>query len=147
MQPLDETAGLDRAESRSVRAQSADSALSHGNGSRMPRVLRRLVRAVHDRVPAGHFKRLGIIASAIFIGATLYLADENSLPGSVFATMSAEAGFSVSSLVINGNQHLGESDVKQQLEPLLGISLISLDVDDARERMAETRWVKAASSR
>ncbi|MBB4953216.1 cell division protein FtsQ [Agrobacterium vitis] len=62
-------------------------------------------------------------------------------------TMTSTAGFAVDNVKLSGNVHISEIDVLQSLGLDGTTSLVSLDVDDARRRVAELPWVAAVEIR
>jgi cell division protein FtsQ len=62
-------------------------------------------------------------------------------------TMTSTAGFAVDNVKLSGNVHISEIDVLQSLGLDGSTSLVTLDVDEARRRVAALPWVASVDIR
>ncbi len=116
----------------------------------LPRVLRRPVRAFSRSGVAGlHVPSYAAPAliGAVFAMTGLYgMAIGGHYP-QVVQTMTAHSGFAINDVRISGNNETSDIDILQKLGLNGWTSLVGLDADAARERVASLPWVESASVR
>lgn len=121
-----------------------------GEGFVLPRPLRRMVRFVVSlccgriAIPA----RVGPISFVSFCAAVVtHGVIVGGHSGVVWQGITSAAGFAIEDVKVAGNAETSEIDILQ----LLGLdgttSLVALDIDAARRRIAEMPWVEAAEVR
>lgn len=116
----------------------------------LPRPLRRVVRFVVS-LCSGRIAipdHVGTVSFAIFCAAvTTQGVVAGGHTAAVLQAATSVAGFAIEDVRVSGNTHTSEIDILQ----LLGLdgtsSLMSLDIDAARQRLAELPWVQAAEVR
>jgi cell division protein FtsQ len=110
----------------------------------LPRPLRRIARFLGALVTGCVFipRHTGTISTVVFFAAIGGYG--MSLGGHTnFVTQSATsaAGFAVEDLKVSGNIQTSEIEIFQQLDLDGSTSLISLDVEEVRQRLAKLPWV------
>ena len=75
-------------------------------------------------------------------GWTGYLAD---LAGQRFVAASADAGYALASLEVEGRKETPKEDVMLALGALKGDAILDIDLEAARQRIVDLPWVTAAS--
>jgi cell division protein FtsQ len=114
----------------------------------LPRPLRRAVRFGHRLLRGDvHFpRRIGIIAAATFLALTGAYGSwvGGHVPGLIAGTGNV-AGLAVDSVRITGHERTTKDEVLAALAFGDTPSIVSLDVDAARERLMAMPWVSSAS--
>lgn len=116
----------------------------------LPRPVRRLVRFVVSlctgkvELPR-HIGKVSLATYVFAVGG--YGIVHGGYWPSFSETMTSTAGFAVDNVKLAGNVHISEIDVLQSLGLDGATSLVSLDVDDARRRVAELPWVASVEIR
>lgn len=127
---------------------TADAAEVEAGASRrliLPRVLRRPARALR-RLDWKLPRRAGLKALALFIiatGATTVLAGGHGT--TVVAAVTSFIGFGIENVRITGQTETSEVDVLNSLDLGPFPSLLTLDLETARERVEALPWVKTAT--
>ncbi len=138
------------------RKGSNDSALDALNahagdsGRVLPRPLRRAVRHVYGltsgRVAIPRYAGLAS-ASLLFAATGLYGMVLGGHTLSATQAVASFAGFGLENVRVSGNQETSEIDILQQLELDGSVSLIGLDVAQARQHLLVLPWVRDAEVR
>lgn len=119
-------------------------------GRVLPRPLRRIVRFLVS-LAAGrvHIPRhSGSVATALFLGATGFYGMSLGGHSQDFAQASTTAmGFAIEDVKVSGNRETSEIDILERLGLDGTTSLVALDVNDARRKLAELPWVEDVSVR
>jgi cell division protein FtsQ len=116
----------------------------------LPRPARRLVRFVVSlctgkvELPR-HIGKVSLAAYVMAVGG--YGVVHGGHWADFSETMTSTAGFAVDNIKLSGNVHISEIDVLQSLGLDGATSLVSLDVDDARRRVAALPWVASVEIR
>lgn len=116
----------------------------------MPRLLRKPTRVV-GRLVGGDYEAPRYTASVSAIALCLSAVVYGSYVGGHFPSyvkaVTSRAGFAVDKVRITGNTETSEIDILERIGLDGWTSLIGFDADEARARLAELPWVKAASVR
>jgi cell division protein FtsQ len=121
-----------------------------GESMVLPRPLRRVVRIAvglctgRITIPA----RVGRTAFAVYCLAVVtqgVVAGGHS--NAVFQGLTSIAGFAIENVKVSGNSETSEIDILQLLGLDGATSLVALDIDGARRRLAEMPWVETAEVR
>ena len=119
-------------------------------GRVLPRPLRRIVRFLVS-LAAGriHIPRYaGGLATALFLGATGLYGMSLGGHSQDFAEASTTAmGFAIEDVKVSGNRETSEIDILGRLDLDGTTSLVALDVNEARRKLAELPWVEDVSVR
>ncbi|WP_245297325.1 cell division protein FtsQ/DivIB [Rhizobium oryziradicis] len=116
----------------------------------LPRPARRLVRFIVSlctgkvELPR-HIGKASLAAYVLAVGG--YGVVHGGYWPQFSETMTSSAGFAVDNVKLAGNVHISEIDVLQSLGLDGATSLVSLDVDDARRRVASLPWVASVDIR
>lgn len=116
----------------------------------LPRPARRLVRFIVSlctgkvELPQ-HIGKASLAAYVLAVGG--YGVVHGGYWPQFSETMTSSAGFAVDNVKLSGNVHISEIDVLQSLGLDGATSLVSLDVDDARRRVAGLPWVASVDIR
>jgi cell division protein FtsQ len=116
----------------------------------LPRPLRRIVRFLVS-LAAGRIhvpRHAGSVASLLFLGATGLYGMSLGGHSQDFAQASTTAlGFAIEDVQVSGNRETSEIDILERLGLDGTTSLMALDVNEARARLAELPWVEDVSVR
>lgn len=127
------------------RGRSGESA-----GFVLPRLLRKPARAI-GRVFRGEVQAPRhasvVLNSTMIVGALVYGAYVGGQMPVVMQAVTARTGFAVDQVKVIGNRETSEIDVLDQLQLDGWTSLIGMNVDAARERIAALPWVSSVSVR
>ena len=119
-------------------------------GRVLPRPLRRVVRFLVG-LAAGRVnipRHAGSVASVLFLGATGLYGMSLGGHSQDFAQASTTAlGFAIEDVRVSGNRETSEIDILERLGLDGTTSLMALDVDEARTKLAELPWVEDVSVR
>lgn len=116
----------------------------------LPRPVRRMVRFIVSvctgkiELPR-HIGKVSLAAYILAVGG--YGIVRGGYWPAFSETMTSTAGFAVDNVKLAGNVHISEIDVLQSLGLDGATSLVSLDVDDARRRVAALPWVASVEIR
>lgn len=140
--------GRDRA--GSVGSVARDYAGGADDRRVLPRPLRRVVRfAVSLAAGRIQFPRhIGTVSTFAFLGSVaLYGMSTGGHSQTVAQALTASAGFAIENVRVSGNEETSEIDILQ----LLGLdgttSLVSLDIEAARDKLSQLPWVEYAEVR
>lgn len=116
----------------------------------LPRPLRRAVRFAVSLATGRIYipRHIGTISTFAFLGAVgLYGMSVGGHTEVVAQSVTASAGFAIEDVRVSGNDQTSEIDILQ----LLGLdgttSLVALDIEAARKKLAELPWVEYAEVR
>lgn len=116
----------------------------------LPRPLRRVIRFCAALV-AGRIaipNHTGTLSAAAFFAATgLYGMVVGGHTPTVAQALTTSGGFSVEDVKISGNVETSEIDILQHLGLDGTSSLVSLDINEARRRLADLPWIADAEIR
>ncbi len=132
------------------RAVSRPVVLAEEGSFTLPRPARRMVRFVVSlctgkvELPR-HIGKVSLAAYLLAVGG--YGIVRGGHWSDFSETMTSTAGFAVDNVKLAGNVHISEIDVLQSLGLDGATSLVSLDVDEARRRVAELPWVASVEIR
>ncbi|MBD9372896.1 cell division protein FtsQ/DivIB [Rhizobium sp. ARZ01] len=140
---------IGRKRSRTARYDAAGLAEAD-SGRVLPRPLRRIVRfAISLAVGRVSIARhTGTVSAVAFLAATGFYG--MSLGGHTqnFAqTTTTAAGFAIDDVKVSGARETSEIDILEQLGLDGTTSLVALDVEDARQKLAKLPWVEHVSVR
>ncbi|MGI9352278.1 MAG: cell division protein FtsQ/DivIB [Rhizobiaceae bacterium] len=127
---------------------AADGLLS-GSGGVAARFLRRVVRKARSNfgwrtLITGKVGILSILTiTAGSVGYLMMVQSENT--PSIASRLMEDAGFSTSSLIVNGTSAVEQKGIKLALGPQLQSSIFSFDTGRAQETLLENPWLKSAS--
>ncbi|WP_029618843.1 cell division protein FtsQ/DivIB [Pseudorhizobium marinum] len=130
---------------------SHEGTVSHAEDRRvLPRPLRRIVRFTVSLASGRiHIPRhVGTASTFVFLGVVgLYGMSVGGHTEVVAQSVTASAGFAIEDVRVSGNDQTSEIDILQ----LLGLdgttSLVALDIEAARKKLAELPWVEYAEVR
>ena len=133
-----------------VSATAADGLLS-GSGGRAAKFARRVLRKARSdfgwrTMITGRAGVAAVLTIAVGSAGYLALAQSEDTP-SVVSGLIAEAGFSTSSLIVNGNTSVEQGDIRLALSPQLQSTIFSFDAGQAQETLLGNPWLKSASVR
>jgi cell division protein FtsQ len=134
---------------RAVRA-SRPVVLAEEGSFILPRPVRRMVRFIVSlctgkvELPR-HLGKVSLATYVLAVGG--YGIERGGYWPTFSETMTSTAGFAVDNVKLAGNVHISEIDVLQSLGLDGATSLVSLDVDDARRRVAALPWVASVEIR
>ncbi|WP_407921397.1 cell division protein FtsQ/DivIB [Allorhizobium undicola] len=132
------------------KAGRAPAMVSDDAGMVLPRPLRRVSRFMlalctgKVAVPA-HLGKLSFAVYCAFVGG--YGVVQGGHWPVVSEYMTSSAGFAIEDVKLSGNVHTSEIDVLQSLGLDGATSLVAIDADDARRRVAELPWVQSVEVR
>jgi len=132
-------------------AMAGTSARADGAAAAMPRFMRRTIRSLRgftaSSLVSNRMFQVSALALSILTGGAYLLVDQQAKGNSVIASLSYQAGFEASKLVVNGNKNLDMKILQEKLATQLGSSLFDFDVIEAREHVMSSPWVKQARVR
>jgi cell division protein FtsQ len=115
-----------------------------------PRWLRRPLRMV-SKLGEGAYRAppyaATVLSAVLLSSSATYGAYLGGHLDSFVQGITARTGFAVDQIKVVGNQHASEIDILDKLELNGWTSLIGLDVEAARERIASLPWVELAAVR
>lgn len=121
-----------------------------GEGLVLPRWLRRPVR-IFSRLGSGDFQppryAAGCLNAVLLAAAGLYGAYAGGHMPAVVQAITARSGFAVDQIKVVGNRETSEIDVLERLELDGWTSLIGMNANAARDRIATLPWVNQVSVR
>lgn len=116
----------------------------------LPRPLRRVVRfTVSLATGRIHVPRhIGTVSTFAFLGVVgLYGMSVGGHSETVAQAVTASAGFAIEDVRVSGNEQTSEIDILQHLGLDGTTSLVALDIEAARRKLAELPWVEYAEVR
>ncbi|MDJ0613529.1 MAG: FtsQ-type POTRA domain-containing protein [Rhizobiaceae bacterium] len=148
MQPLNADTGEIRTVAHAIDLAGDEHVLAGMPVRVLPRPVRRLIRTINglsfvDLLRSRAALKAGIAVIALGVGS--FFMQEDRIGGMALASASSNAGFSVSKLVVNGASQLDVQKIEKQLAGHLGKSMFNIDVDQARESVAEINWIKSVT--
>ncbi|MGE0284224.1 MAG: cell division protein FtsQ/DivIB [Rhizobiaceae bacterium] len=121
-----------------------------GDGFVLPRWLRRPVRFL-SRLGSGDMQpprfANAVLNTLVLSGAVVYGTVAGGHMPTVVQNITARTGFAVDQIKVVGNRETSEIDVLERLELDGWTSLIGMNADAARDRIAALPWVGAVSVR
>lgn len=75
----------------------------------------------------------------------VYLFQDDQIGGNAVASVVTSSGLTVDNLIVTGTNELDPVIVEEQLAPILGSSILGVDAELARSRVAAISWVKDAT--
>ncbi len=115
-----------------------------------PRWLRRPLRMI-SKLGAGDYTAppyaATALSAALLLSSSAYGAYLGGHLDSFVQGVTARTGFAVDQIRVTGNRNVSEIDILDRLELNGWTSLVGLDVEAARERIASLPWVEAAAVR
>lgn len=146
MSALRSAKGSRRGADRSVGSRLA----AAWDGLVLPRSLRKPARII-GRLAGGHVSPppyAATIATAAFLSLTgIYGAVLGGHVPSILQAVTARSGFAIDDVRMAGNRETSDIDILERLSLDGWTSLIGMDADAARARIAELPWVETASVR
>jgi cell division protein FtsQ len=115
-----------------------------------PRLLRRPLRMISRLRDGGYTAppyAASALSAALLLSSSAYGAYLGGHLDSFVQEVTARTGFAVDQIKVVGNQHISEIDILDKLELNGWTSLVGLNVEDARERIASLAWVETAAVR
>jgi len=116
----------------------------------LPRWLRRPVRAF-GRFGTGDFQpprfAAGVLNALVVGAAAIYGTIVGGHMPAVVQAVTARTGFAVDQIKVIGNRETSEIDVLERLQLDGWTSLVGMDADEARDRIAALPWVSQVSVR
>lgn len=111
-----------------------------------PAFFERLAELAKRYTLAGLAGVVVILAGAVSIlWAGGYVGVMTERASSIFSAGAVAAGFGVKKVTLKGRDQVSPDEVETALGPVLGESILNLDLDAARVRIEEIGWVRAAA--